>query len=872
MAEGGPPAPRGRGQILAQLLKKQKEATQSVGIAPEESKLTPQPKGRAALLKKILEGKRVGAAADTQQAFPSSTSQKPGSAVRKEETSSNTESSIAELPGTVSQMTISEPQEPTLYQGTSGKQINISLNYLRLDLEKGRGVFEYEVKFNPEIDAKNHRVKLVNQVIRGQLETAKMFDGGNILYLPVKITDTQKIFTAELPGSNEEVILTVVYKKQKSLGDRDCLHLYNILFKRIMHVLLYTQMGRNYFNPEHRHLIPQHKLEVFPGFAVTVDEREGGLMLTLDTQHRVLRTQNAYELLYELKTTTNPKMFKETVQKNFLGSCVFTRYNNKTYIIDDVLWDMTPMDTFPTRDGRNITFVDYYKAQYNITIRDHDQPLLLNRKKVKKSGSTELEDRMVCLIPELSFLTGLTDTMRSDYKVMKDVAMYTRVTPNQRILALRTYLENVKKSEKAQQILSDWGLSIPSTGYMNVSGRQLEMEKVIFGNQVTKMAGPGADWNRDLGNNSVTGPVDLYNWVVFFTEQDSRYARDFSQHMTRLATSLGCVISPPRMERLPNDQPATYVNYVKDKINPNMQLAVFICPTMRSDRYALIKKLCCSQIPIASQVINSRTLSKPDKVRSIILKIALQINCKLGGSLWTVKFPFQGWMICGIDVYHGSPPNSVCGFVSSLNESVSRWYSTALFQRSELGDFYKKAFTKSLEQYKSESGSFPSKVIIIRDGVGDGQLESTKKYEVRQFEDILQQFCPNTTICFIVVQKRINTRIFGITQGQAENPPPGTILDHTVTQRHLHDFYMVPQSVRQGTVNPTHYIVLHDTCNLKPDHVQRLCYKLCHLYYNWPGTIKVPAPCQYAHKLAAMVGQHIKTQPSPELADKLWYL
>lgn len=124
--------------------------------------------------------------------------------------------------------------------------------------------------------------------------------------------------------------------------------------------------------------------------------------------------------------------------------------------------------------------------------------------------------------------------------------------------------------------------------------------------------------------------------------------------------------------------------------------------------------------------------------------------------------------------------------------------------------------------------------------------------------------------------------------GSADNPPPGTILDHTVTRRYLYDFYLVPQSVRQGTVNPTHYIgklylgikgnfnnfftVLHDTCKLKPDHVQRLCYKLCHLYYNWPGTIRVPAPCQYAHKLAGMVGQHVKTLPAPELADKLWYL
>lgn len=85
---------------------------------------------------------------------------------------------------------------------------------------------------------------------------------------------------------------------------------------------------------------------------MSVDEREGGLMINLDTQHRVLRTQNAYELLNDLKRSANPRMFKETVQSNILGSCVFTRYNNKTYIVDDILWDVTPNNTFPTRDGR----------------------------------------------------------------------------------------------------------------------------------------------------------------------------------------------------------------------------------------------------------------------------------------------------------------------------------------------------------------------------------------------------------------------------------------------------------------------------------------------------------------------------------------
>jgi len=44
------------------------------------------------------------------------------------------------------------------------------------------------------------------------------------------------------------------------------------------------------------------------------------------------------------------------------------------------------------------------------------------------------------------------------------------------------------------------------------------------------------------------------------------------------------------------------------------------------------------------------------------------------------------------------------------------------------------------------------------------------------------------------------------------------------------------------------------------------------LYYNWQGTIRVPAPCQYAHKLAFLVGQSVHVEPDIALSDRLFYL
>ena len=62
------------------------------------------------------------------------------------------------------------------------------------------------------------------------------------------------------------------------------------------------------------------------------------------------------------------------------------------------------------------------------------------------------------------------------------------------------------------------------------------------------------------------------------------------------------------------------------------------------------------------------------------------------------------------------------------------------------------------------------------------------------------------------------------------------------------DFYLVPMSVNLGTVNPTHYIVT-DAGSIEIDLIQKVAYALSHMYFNWTGTVKIPAPCQYARKL-----------------------
>ena len=75
---------------------------------------------------------------------------------------------------------------------------------------------------------------------------------------------------------------------------------------------------------------------------------------------------------------SHEQSFHAIAQRLLIGLSVITRYNNKMYRIDEILFDMNPLSTFDCQ-GESVSYVDYYKKRYNIDIIDKEQPMLLNR-------------------------------------------------------------------------------------------------------------------------------------------------------------------------------------------------------------------------------------------------------------------------------------------------------------------------------------------------------------------------------------------------------------------------------------------------------------------------------------------------------------
>ena len=759
--------------------------------------------------------------------------------------------------------------------GTHGTSTKIYSNYIRVR-STAQGVYHYMVTFSPDIDSKNMRYKLLN-MHREVIGEPRAFDG-TTLYSPRIITES----TIELNSTRptDGVVIKVKIEMIRVLQAKDSLQLFNVIFRRVMRQLQLRQVGRHYYDPIHPINIPQHKLELWPGYITSIHAYEDQLLLMLDVSHKLLRTDSALDFLYDMYHQRN-QSFQEQVTKQLVGMVVLTRYNNNTYRVDDIEWNMNPQSTFTcSQSEETVTFEEYYKKQYQIEIVDKEQPLLIHRMKkrrpsVKPGQPGEQVEQIICLVPELCFMTGLTETARADFKVMKDVANYTRLSARERIKSLEKFVQNVENTPDAKQELEKWGLKLEKQ-MIEINGRVLPIEKINFRN-TSVSAGKEADWGRDMTKENVITPVNISNWLLIFTKRDAQKAYDFYTTMDKVCPPMGISIDEPKVIELVDDRTDSYLRAIRENMQSTLQLVVTIFPTQRDDRYSAVKKLCCIDSPVPSQVINLKTISNQQKLRSVAQKIALQINCKLGGELWALDIPLKNLMVVGIDVYHDTAQgrNSIGAFVASSNYQCTRWYSRVTIQMKgqEIVDGLKTCLVAALRKFHDTNGVLPDKIVVYRDGVGDGQMATVSDYEVPQLLSCFDSFSDyHPKFAVVVVQKRINTRMFVQDDHASENAPPGSIIDHTITRMGWYDFFLVSQHVRQGTVTPTHYNVVYDTSSLKPDHMQRLSYKLTHLYYNWPGTVRVPAPCQYAHKLAFLVGQSLHKSPSLELSDRLFFL
>uniref|UniRef100_A0A8D1TSY2 Piwi like RNA-mediated gene silencing 4 n=1 Tax=Sus scrofa TaxID=9823 RepID=A0A8D1TSY2_PIG len=692
--------------------------------------------------------------------------------------------------------------------GSSGIPVKLVTNLFNLDLPPDWQLYQYHVTYSPDIESRRLRIALLYSH-RELSSKAKAFDGV-ILFLSQKLEAKVTELSTETQRG-ETVTMTIVLTRELPASSPVCIQVFSIIFKKILKKLSMYQIGRNFYKPSEPVEIPQHKLSLWPGFAVSVSHFESRLLFSADVSYKILRNETVLEFMTDLCHKTGRSCFIETCEKELLGLIVLTRYNNKTYRIDDIDWSVKPTHTFQKRDGTETTYVDYYKQQYDITLSDLNQPVLVSRLKSKRNDDTEA--RMIHLIPELCFLTGLPGQATSDFQLMKAVAQETRLSPLGRQQRVARLADDIQRNKDARFELETWGLHFGCQ--MSLTGRVVPSEKILMQDHICQPVS-AADWSKDMRACKILSAQSLNKWLIIFSNRAESVTESFLNCLRRVGSPMGFKVDHPKIIKV-QENPAAFLHAIQKHVDPEVQL-----------------------------------VSTGLWVRSLASLSGLRIWCCY--ELWCRSQTLRSFFFC---VY-------------------SRWFSRCILQRStaDIADCLKVFMTGALNRWYKHNHGLPARIIVYRDGVGDGQLKTLIDYEVPQLLASVTDASSNTSprLSVIVVRRRCTPRFLTESGRTLENPPLGTVVDLEATRPEWYDFYLISQVARQGTVNPTYYNVIYDDNGLKPDHMQRLTFKLCHLYYNWPGLISVPAPCQYARKLTFLVAQSIHKEPSLELANSLFYL
>lgn len=494
---------------------------------------------------------------------------------------------------------------------TLGKKLNLAANYFKfdfLDINK-KTFFKYSVNFNPELPGDS--VKLRGTILnKGKMEISKIL--GNYLFNNTTLFSLENYqdiieisvnYNSQVYKINIKLTNVIDYKSYEAEA------IYKKFFNLMLRKISFVQIRKNYFDPSGAKQLQAHRLEIWPGFNSSVNILNEGILLNMNILYKVLRNETALDIVKKLgqESYRNSNDLKEIFKDYFKGVAVLTRYNNdKVYIIDEVDLEKTPTSTFDTKEGP-ISYLEYYKTKYGIKISVIDQPLLVHRDKKK--------NQEIHLIPELCYLTGLTDEMRANFNLMKEMATITKGNAAEKMEESRQLINQFLQNKNCQEEMNKWGLTI------NNSPLCLNGNKMLVGNCLMSKRQDGSrfsfnidesnDIDRKIQTEMYSQPA-LNSWALFSTVKDEHLANTFLETIRQVQSTFNYKMNKPEVYHVKSQNNKDWEAELSRVLNPNIQAVVLIIPGSRGkgQLYNDMKRLLLGKYPIPSQIVLSGTLAK----------------------------------------------------------------------------------------------------------------------------------------------------------------------------------------------------------------------------------------------------------------------
>lgn len=744
-----------------------------------------------------------------------------------------------------------------------GRPITLASNFYTFRPSESLVFRLYTVEITPDVPAADMKLreKIVKRVGNTLREHIGRFVFNNMQLYASKECGEPVTAESVTDGTTYAIVLQMVGEANPEKQTQMKSGFTNRFFKTMQAKLQLSMIGRKFFNPEAAVELTRHQLTVWPGYTTAVSDTETGSMVCIDVSHRVLRTNTVMSQLMDLQKRGGDVI--GLAKKMLTGSNVLTLYNRKSYRVEDVDFNKNPQDSFTSEKGVTMTFKDYYQGRWNKAVTNDQQPLLLIKER----------EHVLYLLPEFCVLTGLTDEIRADFNIMKDLANATKKEPHARLEECTRLITKIKSDPRTSGELASWRVELGEAP-ASLTGKVLPAGKIDLGrNAGFNINEQSGSFDRDVQKAMFDQPA-LGMWGVIFAESDRRLIDSMMQNLKPVIDTYQVQCRPPNLMAVPSTRWGDWDRLIRG-IPPDVQMILCVLPGQRgkSQLYDDLKRLTFGDLGIPSQVILTGTLKKDKGLRSVLNKVIMQINAKIGGVPWAMNgLPFSDMpsMVVGIDIFQKKGSFNVLGVCATTDRTFSKYVSAPKIFSSlgEIASALEASVREIIVAFKTENSIAPQRLIVFRDGVSDSQIDQVLQMEVRAFKQAFVALISEgvmtqaPSLLYTVVSKRVDARFYAAGT-QCTNPPLGTCIDSVITKADAYDFYLMPAKATQGAMTPTYFHVVYDDTGRPCHEVEHLAYRLCYAYYNWSGSIRVPAPCQYAHKLAYQLGERANASGPP---------
>ena len=788
----------------------------------------------------------------------------------------------------------------------------------------------YNVSILPEIATDNFPLKrLIHESIGSKLPSSfkKYFWAGDNLYALITEERNQDYSKIELSEEIKNIKYNIKIKKLKEIilkkvndfngENQKAKSILENLFRNILmkNPKVIKFQDRTIFEIDIKNIVNvsnENQGNIYKGFITSAHITESGLYMLINNKNKFISGKTALKKMVEIrsklreKNMTNREIFDEINNYFYSHRTVLTGYGSiKTYKIKEVNFDRSPNNTnisFKDSNGikKDISIINYYKNQYNINIKDINQPLLEAENNIKTKNQKLLpsnknnnkendEDNKIYLIPELVYITGIEDDDNQNNRRnnCRNIIKKTKGNPSNKMSAIneirglvnsnqyKIIKRNGKeiKEKSPYDLTKEWGINLGNN--LTFSGRIIPQPHIFF--KENYLVEPKNGLFR-AGNPYKMEIITNDNiFYVFDKNEKYDHRKIFNDLMTKFKSKhfeFSNDFHPNKVLGFglenTSDWDHIYHSLRNIKVKKGDSFGIIFCSYQMEKLYDKLKNYFMNQLNIPTQHVITRKIDDPKRGNSMQFNVIDHINIKRGGINYYINFNKEGiikkgevFLIIGLDSERKNKKMTY-SMTSTRSPNLNDFLTqekTVNDNKQEKNNALKEMFKEAINEINKKSPHSPDYIIIYRQGGNDirnkilyvsegGNFTETLKDYREKYKDKNNFNFKNTKLYYICCNLKSDLKFFETENRNVAkayfNPKSGLIVDDNVTQKNKYEFYLQPQFVNQGTATPCHYQIMYydkdpnEENNLKIENLEKLSFYLCYYFWTWSGSIRLP--------------------------------